>query len=126
MNLNLMIGGKPQRVQAQIIKGVLWVHHEGRTYTSDVSSGKRSRKGSGSKSSSDQIISPMPGKITKIFLHEGQPVLAGQPVLVMEAMKMEYTLKAEISGVIESVQCALNDQVILGKTLVRIKAVSDK
>jgi biotin carboxyl carrier protein len=63
----------------------------------------------------------MPGKVTKILLTPGSAVEVGQAVLVMEAMKMEYTLKAEIAGEVESVNCAVGEQVALGKALVKIK-----
>lgn len=108
------------KVPAQIIKGTLWIHLNGRNVSVDASPGRKSRK-KGAGGSSDQIAAPMPGKVTKILLKEGTPVQTGQAVLVMEAMKMEYTLKAEISGEIESVNCAVGEQVILGKTLVKIK-----
>ncbi len=67
------------------------------------------------------MISPMPGKITKILLSEGSDVQIGQAVLVMEAMKMEYTLKAEVAGTVEGIHCAVGEQVALGKALVKIK-----
>jgi biotin carboxyl carrier protein len=63
----------------------------------------------------------MPGKVTKILLPIDAAVTAGQAVLVMEAMKMEYTLKAEVAGTIETIDCLAGDQVVLGKTLVKIK-----
>ncbi len=109
------------KVPAQIIKGTLWMHLNGRTISVDANPGRKSRaKGGGG--SSDQISAPMPGKVTKILLAPGASVQVGQPVLVMEAMKMEYTLKAEISGEIETVNCAVGEQVALGKSLVKIKA----
>lgn len=126
MQLNLSIEGKIEKVEAQIINGTLWLHHKGRTLTTEASAGKKSRRKGGGKGSSDQIISPMPGKITKLFLKVGDKVEAGQAALVMEAMKMEYTLKAEISGVIESLQCSVGEQVVLGKALVKIIPASDK
>lgn len=108
------------KTQAQLIKGTLWIHLNGRTVSVDVNQGRKSRK-KGAGGSSDQINAPMPGKVTKILLKEGSSVEKGQAVLVMEAMKMEYTLKAEIAGSLDSVHCAVGDQVVLGKTLVKIK-----
>lgn len=120
MDLKLNVDGKDHSVQAQIINNTLWVYHNGRVLTADANTGRKSRKKSGAAGSSDQIISPMPGKVTKLLLKEGAEVAVGQAVLVMEAMKMEYTLKSDIAGKIESIECAVNDQVALGKTLVRI------
>lgn len=126
MEIKVRIDGVDHKAQAQLIKGTLWVHHNGRVFTVDAGTGRRSRKKAGAGGSSDQVIAPMPGKVTKILLNPGSAVSIGQAVLVMEAMKMEYTLKAEIEGTIDSVNCAVGEQVALGKALVRIKPTADK
>jgi len=104
---------------AQMIKGQLWVHFEGRTFIYESPSQKKFGKGA-SKGKSGEIPAPMPGKITKILKQIGDSVEAGDVVLVMEAMKMEYTLKADIAGKIETLSCKDGDQVALGKLLVKI------
>ena len=121
MEIKVRIDGVDHKAQAQLIKGTLWVHYNGRTFTVDSSSGQRSRKKAGAGGSSDQVMAPMPGKVTKILVNIGDAVAPGQAVLVMEAMKMEYTLKADIAGEIETVSCAVGEQVALGKSLIRIK-----
>lgn len=126
MEIKVRIDGVDHKAQAQLIKGTLWVHHNGRVFTVDAGTGRKSRKKAGAGGSSDQVIAPMPGKVTKILLNPGSAVSIGQAVLVMEAMKMEYTLKAEIEGTIDSVNCAVGEQVALGKALVRIKPTADK
>jgi biotin carboxyl carrier protein len=110
----------PAEMKAQLIKGVLWIHHGGRTFSVDTSAGAKARKKSGG-TSSNQIAAPMPGKITKLLVKEGDPVKPGQALVMMEAMKMEYTLKAETTGNVDSVACQVGDQVILGKILVKIR-----
>lgn len=125
MDLKIRVDGVDHRVQAEIVNGTLWLHHAGRTLTMDASTGKKSRR-KGAQGSSDQILAPMPGKITKILAPAGTLVEAGQAVLVMEAMKMEYTLKSEIAGTIEAVSCAVGDQVVLGKLLVKTKSHTEK
>ena len=125
MEVKVRIDGVDHKAQAQVIKGTLWVHHNGRTFTMDAGSGRKSRKKSAG-GSSDRINAPMPGKVTKLLLSPGAAVEAGQAVLVMEAMKMEYTLKAEIAGTIDTVECVVGDQVVLGKTLVKIKPAASK
>lgn len=109
-----------QKNPAQIIKGTLWIHLNGRTVSVDANPGRKSRRKKAG-GSSDAIMAPMPGKVTKILLTPGSSVEVGQAVLVMEAMKMEYTLKAEVAGSIDAVNCAVGEQVALGKTLVKIK-----
>lgn len=125
MEVKLRIDGVDHRAQAQLIKGTLWVHYNGRTFMMDTGAGQKSRRKVAVGGSSDQVVAPMPGKVTKIFVSPGAAIEQGQAVLVMEAMKMEYTLKAEIAGIVESVQCAVGEQVELGKTLVKIKSAAD-
>ena len=120
MEITVRINGTDHKVQAELIKNTLWVHHQGQTFTMDASSGTRSKKKSAG-ASSDQIVAPMPGKVTKLLLKSGDKVEKGQAVLVMEAMKMEYTLKSEIAGTLEDIHCAVGDQVTLGKVLVKIQ-----
>lgn len=125
MEIKVRIDGVDHKVQAQLIKGTLWVHYKGRTFTMESGSGQKSRKKAGAAGSSDQVMAPMPGKITKLLVNVGDVVTPGQAVLVMEAMKMEYTLKADIAGEIVTVSCAVGEQVALGKILVRIKPAAD-
>ena len=68
----------------------------------------------------------MPGKITKIFVNQGDTVEKSQALLVMEAMKMEYTLKSDSSTTIEKVNVQLGDQVILGHLLIQLRPVADQ
>ena len=64
----------------------------------------------------------MPGKVTKILKTSGDSVRRGDVILVMEAMKMEYTLKAESDSKISSIACAVGEQVTLGQTLVTFES----
>ena len=70
------------------------------------------------------IKAPMPGRITKIFVKEGESIVKSQPLLVMEAMKMEYTLKADVDTVIEKIHAQVGEQVILDYLLMTLKPVS--
>ncbi len=67
-----------------------------------------------------QMKSPMPGKILKILVHIGDNVEVGTPILVMEAMKMEHTVKASKSGVIEKIFYKEGELVAGGVELVKL------
>lgn len=67
-----------------------------------------------------QMTSPMPGKILKLMVKVGQDVVAGDPILVMEAMKMEHTIKASKPGKIEKILFKEGDQVSGGVELVKL------
>ncbi|MBC7371171.1 MAG: acetyl-CoA carboxylase biotin carboxyl carrier protein subunit [Bdellovibrionaceae bacterium] len=112
--------GQDHRAEVQLIKTTLWIHFNGRTFAIENSGqGRKSRK-AGTAIGSNQVAAPMPGKITKILVKLGQEIDKGQAVLVMEAMKMEYTLKAEVAGKVADLSCKAGDQVVLGKVLAKI------
>ena len=66
------------------------------------------------------IITPMPGKVSQVMVKDGEVVEAGQPLMILEAMKMEHTIKAQISGTIEGFALAAGDQVADGQILIHI------
>ena len=57
------------------------------------------------------ILSPMPGKIVRVLVAAGQNVTSGEPLVVLEAMKMEHTMKAPNDAVIKGVHAAEGDVV---------------
>ena len=68
------------------------------------------------------LTAPMPGKIISISVKAGDTVEKGQPLLVMEAMKMEHTISAPGDGKVEEVFYGVGDQVTEGAELVSIGA----
>ena len=68
------------------------------------------------------LLAPMPGKIVATPAKVGDVVAKGQPVVVLEAMKMEHALTAPFDGVVESVTALVGDQVVDGFELARIKS----
>ena len=64
----------------------------------------------------------MPGKIIALLAEPGSKVEKGQPLLVLEAMKMEHTLKAPSAGTLTAYRCAVGDQVEEGNDLVTFEA----
>ncbi|UEM18796.1 acetyl/propionyl/methylcrotonyl-CoA carboxylase subunit alpha [Skermanella mucosa] len=65
-----------------------------------------------------RLIAPMPGKIIAVLTEPGAVVTKGQPLVVMEAMKMEHTIKAPADGTVEKVRYAVGDQVEDGAELI--------
>lgn len=71
---------------------------------------------------SDRVLAPMPGLIKVVSVNSGDAVKKGQPVMVMEAMKMEYTLNAPRDGKIGELSAAAGDQVNEGAVLLVMAA----
>ena len=63
-------------------------------------------------------VAPMPGVIEKVVVEDGAKVEAGDPLVVMIAMKMEYVIKAPKAGTVKKVNTKLGDFVEKGKVLV--------
>jgi len=75
-------------------------------------------------SAAPEIAAPMPGKVLKILVTQGQEVATGDPLIVLEAMKMETTLFAEGSAVIRKVRVEVNQMVDHGAVLLELSPVA--
>jgi 3-methylcrotonyl-CoA carboxylase alpha subunit len=76
---------------------------------------------SSTKASGDRVLAPMPGRIVLVKTKVGDDVAEGQELLVMEAMKMELTLKAPRAGRIDTVQAVAGEFVEADATLVKLE-----
>jgi 3-methylcrotonyl-CoA carboxylase alpha subunit len=68
-----------------------------------------------------RLTAPMPGRLVQVLVAAGDTVEAGQPLVVLEAMKMEHTVKAPRAGTVASVAYATGDQVEEGASLVELE-----
>jgi len=71
-----------------------------------------------SGASAGSLTAPMPGSVIRIAVQVGDDVEAGQPLLWLEAMKMEHTVAATAAGRVEEVRMQVGQQVELGQVLV--------
>lgn len=67
------------------------------------------------------VIAPMPGLIVRLHVKVGDQVAAGQPVVVMEAMKMENELRATAAGVVKAIHAVVAKPVEKGTVLVELE-----
>ena len=77
----------------------------------------RAKQGASGASTGTALTSPMQGTVVKIAVEEGQPVEAGELIMVLEAMKMEQPLNAHRSGVISNLSAVIGETVSSGSTL---------
>ena len=91
----------------------------GKAYDIDVKSGIES-KSSESIGEGEEIKAGLPGNVLRIEVSEGQEVVEGDVLLVVEAMKMETEVKSPKSGYVTSVMVSQGDKVITGQGLVKI------
>lgn len=67
------------------------------------------------------ITAPLPGLITKIFIKDGDVIKAGQPIMMLEAMKMENEVNATSGGMVLDIRFKEGDSVNQGDVLVLLK-----
>ena len=68
-----------------------------------------------------EMKAPMPGLVIDILVKEGDTIKKGDPLLVLEAMKMENTLKSARDGVIKTIKCKKQDVVDKGSVLLEFE-----
>ncbi|MBN9324517.1 MAG: acetyl/propionyl/methylcrotonyl-CoA carboxylase subunit alpha [Delftia acidovorans] len=74
------------------------------------------------QSEGGRLTAPMPGKVVSFAVKAGDKVSKGQPLAVMEAMKMEHTIAAPGDGVVAELLYAPGDQVTEGSELLRLES----
>jgi len=69
----------------------------------------------------DEVLAPMPGKITKILVKPGDDVLEDEEVLVLEAMKMDNPIFAPSNGKIKEIRVKEGEEVDVDRVLLVIE-----
>ncbi len=72
-----------------------------------------------------RLAAPMPGTVVQVLVKPGDAVTSGQPLIVVEAMKMEHTIKAPTDGTIAEIHYAVGDPVAEGADLLAFEATAD-
>ena len=88
----------------------------------EVSAFARGGSGAGGPASDGALRAPMPGKIVATPAKPGDTVTKGQPVVVLEAMKMEHALVAPFDGVVGEIGVSVGDQVVADAVLAVVMA----
>ena len=76
----------------------------------------------GDDSGAGSLTAPMPGRVTQLLVGTGDSVRRGEPLMIIEAMKMEHTVAAPVDGTVEAVRFAVGDLVEEGAELIALAA----
>lgn len=99
----------------------IYVRLDGRSFTFDkVLDEDKSFEAAAGDADGEEIYPPMPGSVVKILCQVGQEVAEGEGLIVVEAMKMETTLYASVSGVVEEINAEEGAQVGSDDVLIKI------
>ncbi|WP_156756640.1 acetyl/propionyl/methylcrotonyl-CoA carboxylase subunit alpha [Actinokineospora pegani] len=114
-DLRVVLDGRVLRFARAASGPTLWLAGAGRTWAvaeHSVLDGDAGAAGAGGP-----VTSPMPGTVLVVKVAEGERVVAGQPLVVVEAMKMEHTVTAPVDGVVSEIPVRAGNQVALAQTL---------
>lgn len=67
------------------------------------------------------LLALMPGKILKVLVSEGQVIKMGEPVIIMESMKMEQTIVSSSDGSIQSIKVSEGETIEVGSVMLVIR-----
>jgi len=95
-----------------------WIWIDGHVHHLVVASARRAGD---AQASPDTLVAPMPGCVLRVLVRDGDKVARNQPLLVLEAMKMQYEIVAPRDGVVARVCAAEGAQVAGGVTLVALE-----
>ena len=115
----LTVDGRRYRVAAVEHGDTVWVAVDGRVWHFDKIDPDADAGGAGV--AENMVAAPMPGKVIKVLVEVGAEVKEAQPVLIVEAMKMEHTLRAPMNGTVTELHCAEGDQVDANVPLIEIE-----
>lgn len=73
------------------------------------------------KSKTEAIIAPMPGKIIDLLVEENTEIKEGEPILILEAMKMQNEINSHVAGKIKKILVKQNDSVAKDEVLLEIE-----
>jgi 3-methylcrotonyl-CoA carboxylase alpha subunit len=71
----------------------------------------------------DRIVAPLPGTVVALLAEEGAKLEKGAPILTLEVMKMEQTLRAPFAGVLKAIKCKVGDIVQEGVELAEVEPI---
>lgn len=119
---SMLIEGKSHEVFADLEDGSWKILLDGERYEVEVEDERTRRlkalEGTDKKLVGDvQIKAPMPGLVVKIPVEIGQHVAHNEPLIILEAMKMENELRAPRAGVVREIRVALRNAVELNQVL---------
>ncbi len=80
----------------------------------------------GSAVEKGSLVAPMPGNVIRLGAEAGDTVTAGQPLIWLEAMKMEHTIAAPADGVLAELNVTTGQQVEVGAILARVEAPEEE
>jgi acetyl/propionyl-CoA carboxylase alpha subunit len=116
----ITINNKEQTALVEQVDGQIWLSTNGWSYPVNSFGTHRIKEKTKSGVGNGEISAPMPGQILKVFVKNGQSVEEGDSLFIVEAMKMEHTLKAPSKGQVENLAFKAGDSVSSTDVILKI------
>ena len=110
---------RPPGLRAVRDGGVVWVFFRGETYRIERVAARP--PAAAAPETEHDLAAPMPGKIVALLVKDGDAVVKGATLLILEAMKMEYPVRAPRAGIVAGLSAAEGAMVSLGQRLLEIE-----
>jgi pyruvate carboxylase subunit B len=114
--LHVTVDGKKHTVTFEGDSAIL----NGKTYQVSVSEGTGGGSPAAQSGEGTSMVAPMPGVVIRVLKEAGDSVNADEPVIILEAMKMEMEVKAPVSGTLQNIDVKQGDQVTANQSLASI------
>jgi acetyl/propionyl-CoA carboxylase alpha subunit len=124
--LQFRFGGRSVRAHLVRCGERTFVAVDGREFVVSESLPETGRRGEGDEKTAEtslRVRSPMPGKVTKIAVVEGERVRKNQALIIVEAMKMENEIATAIDGVVTKIHVAVGDLVDSERPLIEVEKI---
>ncbi len=115
-------GDRTRRYRWAVDGGTVWIGWQGHSWAfRREAPGRLAGAGPAGAGGGESVRSPMPGTVVAVHVAPGQRVGAGEPLVIVEAMKMEHALAAPHDGVVDQVTAVVGRQVGLDELLVTVR-----
>jgi biotin carboxyl carrier protein len=117
---SVLVSGHAYEVRVEPAPGGMRIHAGGREFRAEIEDPRAWRGSHGDTLEAEgrqKVIAPMPGKVVRLLVAQGQQVEAGQGLMVVEAMKMQNEIRSPKRGVVEKIVVAEGQAVNAGEPL---------
>jgi 3-methylcrotonyl-CoA carboxylase alpha subunit len=115
-------GGSETAWQVRRETGRLVLERDGRRYVLARPAPSRAGVLRAAAAGTGEMRAPMPAVVVRVLVSIGDRVVARQPLVVLEAMKIEHIIGSSVDGVVQHVRCTVGQRVAEGETLVEVTA----
>jgi len=113
------------RCHAVRVKDEIFIHFDGKTWNFKDVTRDNVVEGSTGGEDDNRVLAPMPGSVIKLLVNKGDEVKRDQPLVIVEAMKMENEVRALMNGIVDKVHVEAGQQVGFGEIMIELAPLGE-